>query len=67
MGVFFPLGMWNLKVQNPAALPWAWSVNGFFSVIASTGAVLIASNAGFLTTGIAAVLCYWTALIFFPR
>jgi hypothetical protein len=67
MGVFFPLGMSGLKTRNPSALPWAWSVNGFFSVIASTGTVLIASNAGLLTTGIAAVLCYWTALIFFPR
>jgi hypothetical protein len=66
MGLFFPLGMSALKVGDAAALPWAWSVNGFFSVLASTGTVLVASNAGLLATALAALLCYWMALLFFP-
>jgi len=66
MGLFFPLGMSSVKKGNGDALPWAWSINGFFSVIASTGTVLVASNAGLLVTAAVALLCYWTALIFFP-
>ncbi len=66
MGFFFPLGMSSLKESHVGALPWAWSINGFFSVIASSGAVLLASNAGLLVTAAAAVICYWVGIFFFP-
>ncbi len=66
MGIFFPLGMSGLKEVDAGALPWAWSINGFFSVIASSGVVLVASNAGLLVTAVIAVLCYWISLLFFP-
>jgi hypothetical protein len=66
MGFFFPLGMSGLKETDAGALPWAWSINGFFSVIASSGAVLLASNAGLLFTAVIAMICYWVALFFFP-
>jgi hypothetical protein len=66
MGIFFPLGMSSLKEVDEGALPWAWSINGFFSVIASSGAVLLSSNAGMLVTAVIAMLCYWVALLFFP-
>jgi len=66
MGLFFPLGMSGLKETDAGALPWAWSINGFFSVIASSGAVLLASNAGLLVTAVIAMICYWVGLFFFP-
>jgi hypothetical protein len=66
MGLFFPLGMAAVKVKDEKALPWAWSVNGFFSVIASTGTVLLASNAGLFITALAALFCYGVALLFYP-
>lgn len=67
MGLFFPIAMTNLTQRGAHSLPWAWSVNGFFSVIASTGAVLAASTAGLLLTGLIAVCCYWVAFFFFPE
>jgi hypothetical protein len=66
MGLFFPLGMSALKGQGGNSVPWAWSINGFFSVIASTGAVIVASSAGLIALGAAALVCYWTAFFFFP-
>jgi len=67
MGLFFPTALSLLQKRDAYSLPWAWSVNGFFSVIASTGVVLVASNTGFLLTGIIALSCYWTAMLFFNR
>jgi hypothetical protein len=67
MGLFFPIGITIVKHGDVPALPWAWSVNGFFSVIASTATVLIASNIGLLSTGGIALFCYWLALLFIPE
>jgi MFS family permease len=67
MGLFFPFGISIVKDRDISSLPWAWSVNGFFSVIASTGTVLIASNIGLLSTGGIALFCYWLALLSFPE
>jgi hypothetical protein len=67
MGLFFPLGISIVKQADVFSLPWAWSVNGFFSVIASSGTVLIASNIGLLSTGGIALFCYWMALLSFPE
>jgi len=66
MGFYFPAALSELREHSPYSLPWAWSVNGFLSVISSTGVVLAASNIGFLLTGSAAVGFYWLALLFFP-
>jgi predicted membrane-bound spermidine synthase len=66
MGFFFPLGLAAVKRRGPYSLPWAWSVNGFFSVIASTGAVLVTSNTGIPAAGLIPVAGYWVALLSFP-
>ena len=66
MGFFFPLGMSSIKEHHAVTLPWAWSINGFFSVIASSGAVLLASNVGLFLTASIAVVCYWVGVFFFP-
>ncbi len=67
MGIYFPVGLSALRRGPAYTLPWAWSVNGFFSVVSSTGVVLAASNAGFLATGVAAAGCYWFAVLLFFR
>lgn len=66
MGFPFPLAMTTLRRRGDDSVPWAWSINSYFSVIASTGAMIIASNAGFLWTGLSAVLLYAGSLFVFP-
>ena len=58
MGIPFPAGLEKLSGKSKGLIPWAWGVNGFFSVIGASGAVLIAVSWGF-----AAVI--WTALVLY--
>jgi predicted membrane-bound spermidine synthase len=66
MGMPFPLGISALKDREDASLPWAWSINGYLSVISSVGVILVASNIGIRTTGFLALLCYLLTLFCFP-
>jgi hypothetical protein len=66
MGFYFPAGLSSIRQDSAYSLAWAWSVNGFFSVLSSTGVVLVASNTGFLITGVIAICCYWLAVLFYP-
>jgi len=51
LGSFFPRGLERLKAERPALVPWAWAVNGIFSVLAPVFAI------GFsVTWGIEALL-----------
>jgi len=59
MGIPFPAGLRLLGQVEPALIPWAWTVNGVFSVLAPPLAVMIAMSAGFrgvLLLGAAAYL-----------
>jgi predicted MFS family arabinose efflux permease len=47
-------------------LPWAWALNGAFSVVATPLANLIAREAGFDRVLFSAALLYVTALLSFP-
>ncbi|MGQ9615759.1 MAG: hypothetical protein ACUVWJ_05070 [Spirochaetota bacterium] len=67
MGLFFPIAMTNITKRSIHSVPWAWSVNGFFSVLTSTGSMLIISATGLIFTGILAVCCYWIAFLFLPE
>ena len=67
MGIPFPSAIGELRKRKDYSIPWAWSINGYLSVIASTGAVIIASNIGLLLTGMIALFCYLGALLFFPK
>jgi hypothetical protein len=51
LGVFFPAGLERLKTEDPAFIPWAWGVNGIFSVLAPILAVALS-----ITWGISALL-----------
>lgn len=47
MGIPFPTGLRLLGQVEPGLIPWAWTVNGAFSVLAPLLAVMIAMVAGF--------------------
>ncbi len=63
MGIPFPLGISTLGSSAPRLIPWAWAVNGCFSVLAPVLATMLALSTGFrfvLFSG-AAMYCaaYW--------
>ena len=47
MGMPFPLGLKRLGNNRPDFVPYAWGVNGFFSVISSIAATILALHIGF--------------------
>ncbi len=61
MGVPFPTGMMRLADTNEAAIPWAWAINGFASVVGAVLATLLAIHLGFAVVILLAVLIYGVA------
>jgi hypothetical protein len=47
MGLPFAGGLRLIEVREPALVPWAWAINGSFSVISSVLAVMAALTWGF--------------------
>ncbi len=58
MGMMFPLGLKRLGRGQAALIPWAWSVNGFTSVLATLLAPLLAMHWGFGAVIWSAAACY---------
>ncbi len=52
---------------GPGFLPWAWALNGAFSVVATPLANLVAIHSGYSTVLLCGGLLYGVALLFFPR
>ena len=65
LGLPFPLGL--SRVGSGGFLPWAWGLNGAFSVVSTPLANLTAIGAGYDRVLLCAVLLYVTALLTFPR
>jgi hypothetical protein len=65
MGMFFPSGLNKLSENRPVLLPWAWGVNGAFSVTGSLLARFLAVESGFRVLLVTALLCYGLAGILF--
>jgi hypothetical protein len=63
MGIPFPLGISVIGSTSPWLIPWAWAVNGCFSVLAPVLAVMLALSVGYhtvLLTGAAMyLLAFW--------
>ncbi|MDP9096097.1 MAG: hypothetical protein M3N26_06020 [Pseudomonadota bacterium] len=64
LGLPFPLGL--ARAGSGAMLPWAWALNGAFSVVATPLANLLAVHDGFDRVLMAAIMLYVLALISFP-
>jgi predicted membrane-bound spermidine synthase len=61
LGSFMPLGLRTVAATTPHAreyVAWAWAVNGFFSVIASILATILAMVIGFRELMLLALLVY---------
>ena len=65
LGVPFPLGL--SRAGSGGLLPWAWGLNGAFSVVATPLASLIALGWGFQRVLFLAAGLYVIALVTFPR
>jgi predicted membrane-bound spermidine synthase len=62
LGMPFPRGLRIVGEEAPELIPWAWGVNGFFTVIGSIAAVILGMAFGFrFVLGIAAA-CYLVGL-----
>jgi spermidine synthase len=61
MGTPFPWGLSMLHENAASAVPVAWAVNGFASVVSACGAVLLAMTCGFKSLFVLAAVLYATA------
>jgi hypothetical protein len=67
LGFPFPLGLDRFQQEGPALLPWAWALNGAFSVVATPLANLLGHGMGLSWLLAAGMLCYAVAAIAWPR
>jgi len=63
LGVPFSTGLRLVDKEAPPLVPWAWAINGFFTVIGSVGAMILGMAFGFTAVFIIAAACYVAALI----
>jgi len=61
MGVPFPAGLMRLADTSEEAIPWAWAINGFASVVGAVLATLLAIHLGFALVILLAILIYSVA------
>jgi hypothetical protein len=67
MGIPFPLGISLLHTTAPRLIPWAWAVNGCFSVLAPILAVMLALSAGYHLVLFAGAAMYLIAFLMIRR
>lgn len=58
MGMPFPFGIKLFSNFDNKSVPFAWAVNGSFSVLGSLGAILLLLNFGYSTTSLIALILY---------
>ncbi len=61
LGMPFPTGLGVVSEEAPGLVPWAWGINGFFTVIGTILALMLAMMLGFLAVLVLAGACYLTA------
>jgi hypothetical protein len=66
LGMPFPMGLAEAGKKGHGFLPWAWALNGAFSVIATPMANLIATEFGFRFLIAGAAILYGIAWLSFP-
>ena len=67
MGMPFPLGLARVFSRAPSLVPWAWGINGCFSVIAAVLATVLAISVGFDLVIIIALSLYILAAVSFRK
>lgn len=58
MGIPFPVGLRFLSTRRDEQVPWAWGINGCFSVISTALAAILAVELGFVAVMLFAVAAY---------
>lgn len=66
LGFPFPLGLSLFQGERSAFLPWAWALNGAFSVVSTPLANLLAVSFGYRTIFWLSLLIYGTIHLVFP-
>ena len=66
LGLPFPLGLDRFQAEGPALLPWAWALNGAFSVIATPLANLLAHAEGISALLLGGIVCYLATILTMP-
>jgi spermidine synthase len=66
MGTFFPTGLEDLKPDRSAFVPWAWGLNGVFSVVAPVLSVAISMTWGISALLLSAIPLYLAAAMAYP-
>ncbi|MBE9546512.1 MAG: hypothetical protein IMF10_03325 [Proteobacteria bacterium] len=67
MGIPFPSGLSRLTENREGLIPWAWGINGFFSVIGASATVLIAIEWGFKSVVLTALVLYILSAVIYPK
>ncbi len=65
LGFFFPLGLSRLP-RDSGLIPWAWALNGAFSVMATPLANLVAVSSGYHSLILLGLALYALAFLTFP-
>jgi len=63
MGMPFPLGLRLLNREHSAEVPWAWGINGCFSVVGAAMATLIAVEVGYSLLLVLAAGAYLVSMV----
>jgi hypothetical protein len=63
MGMPFPLALRILRPEAAAMVPWAWAFNGWTSVLASLGTVVVSRIFGYEAAFALALVAYGVALV----
>jgi hypothetical protein len=67
MGLPFAGGLAIVEKRQTALVPWAWAINGSFSVISSVLAVMVALSLGFSAVLWLGAASYAVALLVFYK
>jgi hypothetical protein len=67
LGFPFPLGLDRFQQEGAGLLPWAWALNGAFSVVATPLANLLGHGMGLSWLLAAGMSCYAAAAIAWPK
>ncbi len=67
LGTFVPTALDRLKEEAPAFVPWAWGINGIFSVLAPVLAIAVSMSLGISALLLAALPVYLAVGWSWPR